>query len=233
MSYLYDLWDDLISILFPRICYGCGNDLLRNEHLICTECYLAIPRTDFHLIQDNPVAQLFWGRCNIIKAAAFSYYTKGSRIRKIIHSLKYNGIKEIGFEMGKIYAVSLKPSGFFDDIDIIVPVPLHPSKQRKRGFNQSECITSGISEASGVPVENKSLRRISVSDTQTKRSRYERWMNVEGIFDIADPEVFAGKHVLLVDDVITTGSTIESCATELLKIEDVRVSVIALAVAVL
>jgi ComF family protein len=233
MSYLYDLWDDFISILFPRICYGCGKDLLRNEDLICTDCYLAIPRTNFHLMPDNPVAKLFWGRCNITRAAAFSYYVKGSRIRKIIHNLKYKGIKEIGIEMGKIYAISLKSSGFFDDIDIIIPVPLHPSKQRKRGFNQSECITSGISEVSGVPVDSKSLRRISVSDTQTKRSRYERWLNVEGIFGISDPAAFAGKHVLLVDDVITTGSTIESCAAELLKIEGTKVSVIALAVAVL
>jgi ComF family protein len=233
MSYLYDLWDDFISILFPRICYGCGNHLLRNENLICTDCFFSIPRTDYHHVPDNPVAQLFWGRTNITKAAAFSYYTRGSRIRKIIHSLKYKGIKEIGFEMGRIYAISLKASGFFEDIDVIVPVPLHPSKQRKRGFNQSETITSGISEVSGLQVDSKTLRRVSFSDTQTRRSRYERWLNVEGIFNIADPEIFRGKHVLLVDDVITTGSTIESCAAELLKIEDVKVSVIALAVAVL
>jgi ComF family protein len=168
----------------------------------------------------------------IEKAAAFSFYTKGSRIRKLIHNLKYNGVREIGLEMGRIYANSLQSSGFFEDIDLIVPVPLHPSKQRRRRFNQSEYISYGISEVAELPVELKSLKRISVSDTQTRKSRYERWMNVEGIFDVADSSVFRGKHILLVDDVITTGSTIESCATELLKIEDVKVSVVALAVAV-
>jgi len=169
----------------------------------------------------------------IEKASAFSFYTKGSRIRKLIHNLKYNGIQEIGHEMGRIYANNLRSSGFFEDIDLIVPVPLHPSKQRKRGFNQSECISSGISEATGLPVEFKSLRRISFSETQTRRSRYERWVNVEGIFYVANSTVFRGKHILLVDDVITTGSTIEACAAELLKIEEVKISVIALAVAVM
>jgi ComF family protein len=233
MSYLYNLWDDFISLLFPRICYGCGNHLLRNENLICTDCYISIPRTNFHRLRENPVAQLFWGRCMIEKAAAFSFYTRGSRIRKLIHNFKYKGIKEIGHELGRIYAISLKGSGFFEDIDLIVPVPLHPSRHRSRGFNQSELISSGISEVAGLPVDLKSFRRTSVSDTQTRRSRYERWMNVEGIFNVTCPEVFRGKHILLVDDVITTGSTIESCAAELLKIEGVKISVIALAAAVL
>jgi ComF family protein len=232
VNYLYDLWDDLISLLFPRICYGCGNHLLRNENLICTDCYISIPRTNYHQTKDNPVAQLFWGRCIIEKAAAFSFYTKGSRIRKLVHNLKYNGVREIGYEMGRIYATSLRSSGFFEDIDLIVPVPLHPSKLRRRGFNQSEYISSGIAEVARLPVELKSLRRTSVSDTQTRRSRYERWINVEGIFAVADSDAFRGKHILLVDDVITTGSTIESCASELLKIEDVKVSVVTLAVAV-
>jgi ComF family protein len=233
MNFLYDLWDDLISILFPRICYGCGNYLVRNEILICTDCFVSMPRTGYHLVPGNAVEQLFWGRTEITRAAAFSFYTRGSRIRKIIHSLKYRGIKELGHEMGQIYAISLNNSGFFDDIDLIVPVPLHPSKQRKRGFNQCETITAGISKVTGLPCDIKSLKRVSVSDTQTKRSRYERWLNVEGIFEVTDPLAFRGKHVLLVDDVITTGSTIESCANELLKIEDVKVSVIALAVAVI
>ncbi len=232
MKYLYDLWDDFISLLFPRICYGCGNALVRNEKVICTECHLTIPRTRFHEQDDNPVAQLFWGRCKIEKASAFSFYIKGSRIRKIIHSLKYTGIREIGPEMGKIYAFSLRSSGFFSDIDIIVPVPLHPQKLRKRGFNQSEDISTGIAEVSGIRMDTGSLIRISGSGTQTRRSRMGRWENVEGIFRVERPEMFEGKHILLVDDVITTGSTIDACATELLKIKGVKVSVVALAVAV-
>ena len=184
MSYLYDFWDDFISLLFPRLCYACGNHLLRNEKLICTECYILIPRTNFHEDTDNPVAQLFWGRCLIEKAAAFSYYNKGSRIRNLIHNLKYRGIQEIGYELGRIYGLTLKNSGFTGDIDIIIPVPLHPSKKRVRGFNQSELISSGISDVSRLPVDISSLVRISVSATQTKRSRYDRWTNVEGIFRV-------------------------------------------------
>ncbi len=232
MSYLYDLWDDFISLLFPRLCYGCGTQLMRNENLICTGCYVVIPRTGYHKVADNPVAQLFWGRCLLEKAAAFSFYNKGSRIRNLIHNLKYKGIREIGYELGKIYGLSLKLSGFTDDIDIIVPVPLHPEKIHARGFNQSEIISTGISEVTGVPVNTGSLARLTISATQTRRSRYERWINVEGIFSVVNIEEVREKHVLLVDDVITTGSTIESCANELLKIEGVRVSAVALAFAV-
>ncbi len=232
MSYFYDFWDDFISLLFPRLCYGCGDHLMRNESLICTDCYVRIPRTEYHTQPENPVAQLFWGRCCIEKAAAFSYYNKGSRIRRLIHNLKYNGIQELGIELGKIYGRSLKESGFTDEIDLIIPVPLHPVKKRTRGFNQSELISAGLSESTGVPVDLLSLARVSVSDTQTKRSRYDRWTNVEGIFAVTDQDLIKGKHILLVDDVITTGSTIESCTNELLKTEGVRVSVIALAYAV-
>ena len=232
MNWLYDLWDDFFSLLFPRLCYACGNQLMRNESLICTECFVVIPRTNYHFVEDNPVAQLFWGRCLIEKAAAFSYYNKGSRIRKLIHNLKYNGIREIGYDLGRLYGLSLKTSGFINDIDIIIPVPLHPMKKRIRGFNQSETISMGIADATYLPVDIKSLARVLVSATQTKRSRYERWTNVEGIFQVIDSKSIMGKHILLVDDVITTGSTIESCTNELLKIEGVKVSVVALAFAV-
>jgi ComF family protein len=205
---------------------------MRNESLICTECFVVIPRTNYHFVEDNPVAQLFWGRCLIEKAAAFSYYNKGSRIRKLIHNMKYNGIREIGYDLGRLYGLSLKTSGFINDIDIIIPVPLHPVKKRIRGFNQSETISMGIADATHLPVDLKSLARVLVSATQTKRSRYERWTNVEGIFQVLDSQTIMGKHVLLVDDVITTGSTIESCTNELLKIEGVKVSAVALAFAV-
>jgi ComF family protein len=233
MNYLYDLWDDFVSLLFPRLCYGCGNHLMRNEKIICTECFVVIPRTGYQNITDNPVAQLLWGRCRIEKAAAFSFYNKGSRMRKLIHNMKYKGVQEVGTELGRIYGHSLKSSGFTDGIDLIIPVPLHPSKMRKRGFNQSEIISEGISDATGIPVDKTSLVRSSESGTQTKRSRYERWINVEGIFTLSDTEALKGKHVMLIDDVITTGSTIESCANELLRTEDIKISVAALAFAVI
>jgi ComF family protein len=231
MNYLYDLLDDFLSLLFPRICYGCGNHLLRNENLICTECYVAIPRTNYHNQKENPVSQIFWGRCVIESAAAFSYYNKGSRIRNLIHNLKYKGVKEIGFELGKIYGLTLKRSGFTENIDMIIPVPLHPVRKRARGFNQSEVISSGLADTTGLPVNTTSFERVVASSTQTKRSRYDRWINVEGIFRVTDSESVKGRHVLLVDDVITTGSTMESCINELLKIEGVKISVVAIAYA--
>jgi len=191
-----------------------------------------IPRTNYHLENDNQVAQLFWGRCRIEKAAAFSFYNRDSRIRKLIHNLKYKGIKEIGPELGRIYGYSLMKSEFLSGIDIIVPVPLHESKIRIRGFNQSELLCNGLSEATGLPVDKESLRRITVTATQTRKSRYERWVNVDGIFSVSDSSAIEGKHILLVDDVITTGSTLESCVNELLRVKGVKVSVAALAVAV-
>jgi ComF family protein len=198
---------------------------------MCTECYVVIPRTNYHLQKENPVEQIFWGRCLIESAAAFSYYNKGSRIRNLIHNLKYRGIKEIGFELGRIYGLSLKPSGFTDGIDMIIPVPLHPSKKKARGFNQSEVIASGLAEATGLPLNTTSVERVMSSSTQTKHSRYDRWVNVEGIFRVSDPGSVKGSHILLVDDVITTGSTMESCINKLLEIEGVRVSVLAIAFA--
>jgi ComF family protein len=231
MGYLYDLWDDFISMLFPRLCPGCGNHLLRNETTICSECYILIPRTNYHLEPDNPVAQLFWGRCVVDQAAAFSFYTRDSRIRKLIHQLKYKGMPEIGYELGRIYGSSLKNSEFIRGIDIIIPVPLHKSKKRKRGFNQSELVCNGISDATGLKTDPTLLVRKSMTGTQTTRSRYDRWTNVEGIFSITDPERLNNMNILVVDDVITTGSTIEACVNELSKAENVKIKVAALAFA--
>lgn len=231
MSFLAGILDDFLSLLFPRTCYGCGNYLVRNEYLICTECHAVIPRTNYHLLENNPVEQLFWGRCRINRAAAFSYYNKGSRIRKLIHNLKYKGIRELGPELGSIYGSSLKSSDFLTGIDFIIPVPLHHSRKRSRGYNQSEAIAEGLSSATGIPVEKDVLVRASRSQTQTKRSRYERWTNVQGIFRVINPEVIRDRHILLIDDVITTGSTIEACVNELLTCEGVRVSVVSLAYA--
>jgi len=233
MSYFYDLWDDFISLLFPRLCFGCGNHLMRNETLICTECFVMIPRTNYHLKPDNLVEQLFWGRCMIEKAAAFSYYTRDSRIRRLIHQLKYKGVKEIGPELGRIYASTLKSSGFLDDIDIIIPIPLHPSKKRQRGFNQSDLISQGISDVSGIRVDTKLLVRKTVTKTQTRKSRFDRWTNVQDIFRVTDEKRLKDLHILLVDDVITTGSTIEACANEILKAENTKVTVAALAFSVI
>jgi ComF family protein len=169
----------------------------------------------------------------IEKAAAFSFYTRNSRIRRLIHQLKYKGVKEIGHELGRIYASTLNPSGFLDDIDIIIPVPLHPSKKRQRGFNQSDLISQGISDVSGIPVNTKLLVRKTITKTQTRKSRFDRWTNVQDIFKVKDEKRLKDLHILLVDDVITTGSTIEACANEILKTENTKVTVAALAFSVI
>jgi ComF family protein len=233
MNYFYNLLDDFISLLFPRLCYGCGNHLTRSETLICTECYIMIPRTNYHLKSDNPVSQLFWGRCLIEKAAVFSFYTKDSRIKRMIHQLKYKGVKEIGYELGRIYGRSLRSSGYLDGIDLIIPVPLHASKKRQRGFNQSELISHGMSEVAEIPVDPDLLVRKTVTKTQTRKSRYDRWINVREVFVVKDKSKLKNRHILLVDDVITTGSTIEACANEILEAENVKVSVAALAFSVI
>jgi ComF family protein len=185
------------------------------------------------MARGNPVEQLFWGRCELERAASYSYYNRGTRIRKLIHNLKYKGISEIGTELGRIYGYILRDSGFLSDIDLIIPVPLHRSKEKLRGFNQSELIAEGLSASSGLPVGKRILLRCRETQTQTRRSRYERWINVEGIFELTAPEKIAGKHILLVDDVVTTGSTIESCVNELRKAGELRVSLVALAASVL
>lgn len=232
MYYLIELWDDFINLLFPRLCYGCGNHLVRNEKLICTECIVVIPRSNYHLEPENPVEKLFWGRCRIERGAAFSFYNKNSRIAKMIHSLKYKGIREIGSELGSLYGSTLLNTSFLEGIDVIIPVPLHKSKERKRGFNQSLEISRGISESIGIPVDSTSLRRVASRETQTKRSRFSRWQNVEGIFKVVNPHQIEGLHILLIDDVITTGSTLEACCNELLAVEGVKVSVASLAVSI-
>ena len=231
VSHIKDIGDDFLSLFFPRLCLACSVHLVRGEKVLCTECLLTMARTDFHLRRDNPLEQAFWGRCMIERAAAFSVYNRGSRIRKLIHALKYSGRKEIGKMLGELYGTILSESGFMHDIDIIVPVPLHPARQRKRGYNQSEYIAYGLSEATKVAVKNNIIRRIEQTDSQTKRGRYERWENVKGLFFVPEPQEIRGKHILVVDDVITTGSTMEACVNALHEAGEVKVSIVALAAA--
>lgn len=188
-------------------------------------------RTDFHSRRENMLEQAFWGRCLIERAAAFSVYNRGSRIRSLIHLLKYRGRKDVGRMLGRLYGSVLAGSGFMDGIDMILPVPLDPARERKRGYNQSQCIAEGLGEYNRVPVRSDILCRTGKSGSQTKRGRYERWENVEGLFAVRKAAGIQGRHLIVVDDVITTGSTIEACVNALHDAGDVRVSVVALAVA--
>lgn len=231
MSLIKDIGDDFLSLLFPRLCISCHTHLVKGEKVLCTTCLLSMARTDFHSRRENALEKAFWGRCLVERAAAFSVYNRGSRIRKLIHALKYEGRKDIGRMLGELYGSVLAGCGFMDGIDLIIPVPLHPARQRRRGYNQSECIAEGLSGATHLPVRTNIIIRTGLTGTQTKSGRYERWVNVKGFFHVPDPALINGSHVLIVDDVITTGSTMEACVNALHDAGEVKVSLVALAAA--
>lgn len=226
-----DWLESFVSLLFPRCCLVCGRPLAKGEECLCTMCNINLPRTGYHLKEDNPVEKLFWGKIPLERATSFFFYRKGSDFRQILHQLKYGGQKDIGAIMGRYMAAELQESGFFEGIDVIVPVPLHKKKQRLRGYNQSEWIARGIATVTGIPIDTESVVRHKNTETQTSKSSLERWENVNGIFELHHPEPLAGKHILILDDVLTTGATTVECASCLTKIEGVRISVLTLAIA--
>jgi ComF family protein len=180
---------------------------------------------------DNRVEQLFYGRVKIEYATSFFYFSKGSKYQTLLHNLKYKGMKELGAEIGKHFAIDLMQSANFTSVDIICPLPLHPSKEKKRGYNQSWWIASGIAKQMQKELSDNNLKRVTATETQTRKGRFERWQNVDGIFELTNPEAFSGKHILLVDDVVTTGSTLEACAHAITTIINARVSIATLATA--
>lgn len=220
-----------VHLLFPRRCVVCGAVLGEGEEGLCLKCDMDMPRTGLHLVKDNRVERMFWGKFPIEHASAFFYYRKGSGYSRLLHQLKYEGRDDLGLVMGRRLAAELKSSGFFDGVDVLLPVPLHPQKQRLRGYNQSACIARGISVVTGIGVDTTSVVRAKYTETQTHKSAYERWENVEGIFRVLHPDYLCGKHVMLVDDVLTTGATMTACADALCCVEGIRISILALAVA--
>jgi len=227
----FQLLNYLTELLFPRLCVVCGDKLIEQEEWICLHCLHHIPRTNFHLNHDNPVAQLFYGRVNIENATSYFYFSKGSKYQTLLHDLKYKGMKELGEEIGKHFAIDLQQSPEFRSVDIICPVPLHPSKEKKRGYNQSWWIASGIAKQMNKELSSDNLHRITATETQTRKSRFARWQNVEGIFELSNPEAFSEKHILLIDDVVTTGATLEACAAAILSTTNAKVSIATLATA--
>lgn len=223
-----NLVDDFISLFYPRTCMACGSTLFHNEEVICTSCLLHLPKTGFHKIKDNPVAQVFWGRANLESAAALFYYRKGGKVQHLIHQMKYLGHKEIGIFLGELYGSSLKRSEYFKTVDTIIPIPLHKKKLKKRGFNQAEIFAKGLANTMNVPVDIHTVYRDVATSTQTKKSRYKRWENVSDIFKLQDLNTLAEKHVLVVDDVITTGSTMEACVNTLQNVPGIRISVVSI-----
>jgi len=231
MKYVRSILDDFISLIYPRICMACGNDLFKHEHCICTFCSYHLPKTNFHLEEENPVSRLFWGKANIHSAASFYYFNKGGKVQQLMHQLKYKGKKEIGIYIGNIYGKELSKASLFNTAECVIPVPMHPHKQKKRGYNQSEMIAIGLSRSMKIPVDTKTLVKTTKTETQTRKSRFSRWENVKEVFELKEYSHLENKHVLLVDDVITTGSTLESCILNLSKVPGIKISVASMACA--
>lgn len=225
------IWSDWWELFFPRYCVVCGERLTKTEECLCFKCLSRLPRTSLQLRRDNEMEKNFWGRFQLDHAAAFLYYSKGGDVRKLIYELKYYGNRQVGFMLGKCMAAEMESSGFFKGVDVLVPVPLHPQKLRKRGYNQSEMLAKGIASVVGIPVVTDCLQRIHPTETQTHKSQYERWMNVNNVFACKDLQYMEGKHILLVDDVMTTGATIVACADALKEVCNLHISVLTLAMA--
>ena len=222
---------DFIALRFPNICASCGKSLYKNEHSICTYCSYYLPKTNFHLDSNNPVAKIFWGRVAVHSAASYYGFNKGGKVQHLVHQLKYKGQKHIGSTIGKWYGHELKYCDDFNTVNTVIPVPLHPKKQKRRGYNQSDPFAEGLAESMGAEADLKTLYRAHESTSQTKKSRFSRWQNVESIFQLKSTEPLQGKHVLLVDDVITTGATLEACAQTLLQVPEIKISIATIAYA--
>lgn len=231
MSILNEIAGDLFALFFPPRCAVCGERLAPGERAVCTLCRATAPLTGYWLEADNPVLEKCRDLVPVHRASALLFFLHGSGWRRMIHAFKYRGAWRMAREMGGWYGGCLKQSGLYDDVDVVVPLPLHPFKRMRRGYNQSEYIAEGIAAQLGVEVEGRGVRRRRNTPSQALRPRRERAGNVEGAFEVRCAERLAGRHILLVDDVMTTGSTLLSCAAEILRAApDCRVSIAALAV---
>jgi ComF family protein len=220
---------DLLDLFYPNLCLACDRKLYEHEDVLCDFCKVQLPKTGFHLQEQNPIEKLFYGRCNLYAGAAYYKYIKGGKVQNLIHNFKYRSFTIIGTYVGEVYGRELMKSPRFADVDYIVPIPLHPKKLKKRGYNQSEVFGQGLVESMNAELDADNLYRRKHTASQTKKSRWERYKNVNEIFDLKDPDKYIGKHILLVDDVITTGSTMEACINVINNVKDVKISVAAMA----
>jgi ComF family protein len=219
----------ILDFISPRLCVVCGQRLAPTERSLCSVCLFHLPRTDFHQKPlDNPMAQLFWGLAPVEKAAALFYYHPHSETAQLVYRLKYNNRPDIGEDMGRVMANELQATDFFSDIDVLLPVPLASKRLRQRGYNQSEQLAKGISDITHLPIVTKALRRKHFQQSQTTLNRWQRQENVEDTFWLKDGSQLQDKHVLLIDDICTTGATLISCANTLKDIEGIRISVLTL-----
>jgi ComF family protein len=215
-KYYLDWYGSMEAFMFPRLCCGCENTLNKNEEVLCTACVYRLPRTHFHNLLENPVSQKFWGRIPLAGATSFLFFQKGGAVRELLHTVKYQGRQDIGERLGRLFGQDLVQSPRFAT-ELIIPLPLHPDKLRVRGYNQCDPIVRGMAQSMGCSYTTEAVRRTVANPTQTRKTRMERWQNVASIFEVHQPEWVQGKAVMLVDDVVTTGATLEACGRTLLE----------------
>ncbi len=208
---------DFLNLFIPSKCLNCGINLLEVEKFVCKGCLNKIPKTRFYTIPENVVNQTFWGRVKLEHALSVYYFYKGSILQKLIHQVKYRGAKELAYELGKEMAYDLIDSDFSKSIDLVVPVPLHHTKEKKRGYNQSDWLAYGFAEVLNKPFSKNLLKRVQYTSTQTQKSRVQRWENVKNAFEVMDKSSIENKHIAIIDDVLTTGATLKALLHKLLK----------------
>lgn len=233
MKTITNFLNDALHLFFPHNCLGCSTDVLDNDHLLCAKCFTSLPETGFINAASNPVEKTFYGRIKVENAGAAYYFTKDSIVQKLIFDLKYKGNEEAGLYLGKQLGKQILLSKRFEDVDVLVPLPLNEKRQFKRGYNQAELICKGIAEVWNKPINTKVVLRSVHTTTQTHETRMSRWQNMKDVFDVDDLQSLEGKHILLVDDVVTTGATLEACGAMLLNIKNVKLSVVTVAYTVL
>lgn len=219
----------LISLFYPNCCAGCNTPLFTHENAVCTGCIESLPFTEFLNDPENEVEKIFWGRVPVVSAGSLLFFVKGGILQNILHQLKYKENTAAGEELGRLSGEAILKSDRFNAVDCIIPIPLHKKKLKKRGYNQCSFIGEKIAAVLDAEYNDYSLVKVTHNESQTRKSKYRRWLNVKTIFQIADPEAIKDKHVLLIDDVVTTGSTLESAAQTLLTVEGVRVSIFTVA----
>ncbi len=222
----------LAQLFFPRSCCGCGSDLVPDDGFFCLSCFSVLPFTGFESVPGNAVEKLFRGRIDLAAAMALFYFTKGSAVQESLHRFKYQGGKPIGLLFGQWMGERLKQSARFDHCDLVIPLPLHPSRERKRGFNQAAVLGHAVAGSMSLPLATGNLIRGKAAATQTKKGRLDRWQKIQGSFQVRQPRKLEGKSILLIDDVVTTGATLEAAARLLLAVPGTSVSLAALACSV-
>jgi ComF family protein len=217
------------ALFFPHNCAGCNSPALPESAGICAQCLSKLPITGYLSEPGNAVEQVFWGRLPVSRAAACCFFTKKSRVQSALHQIKYHFRKDAALQIGEWMGNQLANSGWCANVDLLLPMPLHRKREQERGYNQAALLCNGISDKLNIPTLNHALVRKSATRSQTKQHRAERWENMQGVFAIADPNLLINKHVLLVDDVITTGATLEAMGEILLKVPGLKLSILCFA----